>query len=532
MDSRRPDTMKSLLSFLAKPFRRRKAPRPYRYPVGEMCDRFRERLAQWEAVERQPPTNRRVGVLITPWLFSGVPIFSLECAFRLRQAGYSVRLFWDATDIFGNASDQREVAPVAALMKDLPADIEVIDVAGWEDLHEHDDEGLAEAILHENAIHRMRGESRMGDFFEGKEGLLPATRKHIGKIHKLVKGDPMEFLFIPGGVYGLSAIYVAAAERLGIGITTYDCDYGMLIIAHGGVACHQVDLMDASKLLGNFLKDRPEEKERIKAVADAELQARIEGRDALRSQEVAAARRTEGDTNILIPLNLRWDTAALSRQRLFPSVEAWVLALLKWAESEPAARLCFRQHPGERHEVSRSVDDVGAIIERHNRVGDRVRLVAAADKVSTYDIMLTTAVVLPFTSTLGVEAAMLGKPIIISTKCYYERFPFARRAETEEEYFALLSEGLAGKLVPDAAARETAALVYYLTAICNMMQTVFTPAPNDVQKWLQVSPSDLWQRPENEDLLESLDSRCPQAFIRARRFARAAELAVATPAEV
>jgi len=493
------------------------------HPVDEMCVTYRLRLAQWAALPAPPARSLRVGVVITPWLASGVPIFSLECALGLRQAGARVKIFWDASNLMGNAPHHREAEPLAALLRQLPADVEYITVAEHEEFAAADDGGLCEAILHENAIHRMRGESRIGDFMEQYPEALQATRRHLAKVHQLLRVEPLDFVLIPGGVYGLSAVYLAAAQRLGLAVTTYDCDYGMHIFAHGGVACHQVDLVAAAELLEKYLLPRPAERKRIIAAAEAELQARMEGRDALRSQEVAAARNPEGDYNILVPLNLRWDTAALSRQRLFASVEDWVLALLAWAETEPDARICFRQHPGERFEAAHCVDDVGALISRHNRVGDRVRFVAAADKVSTYDILRTVKVVLPFTGTVGVEAGMLGHPAIISTQCYYGSFPFACSAETRADYFHLVHEALSDHLPVTSEAREKASLLYYLTALCNMVKTSFTAAPNDVLEWLQVSPQELWLRPENVDLVEALMTRSPLAFIRARRFAEEAE---------
>jgi hypothetical protein len=234
-------------------------------------------------------------------------------------------------------------------------------------------------------------------------------------------------------------------------------------------------------------------------------------------QKTAASGRALGDFNILVPLNLRWDSAALGRQRLFPSVQKWLEALVQWAEDEPQARLCIRQHPSERFEGLRSTDDTAGLLARIARLGDRIRYVSADDPISTYDIMRTADVILPFTSTLALEGAMQGRHAIISTWCYYAEFEFAWNPATVEEYFELIRRGISGSLTARPNAATAAAVVYFLTQRCNQMRTFFTPVPADFPKWSALSPRDLWALPELEDIFASLSTREPLSSIRCRR---------------
>jgi hypothetical protein len=148
---------------------------------------------------------------------------------------------------------------------------------------------------------------------------------------------------------------------------------------------------------------------------------------------------------------------------------------------------------------------------------DRVRWIGAAEPVSTYDLIRAAKVVLPHTSTVGVEAALLGRPVILSARVYYDCFSFVRRPATREAFFALLGQALEGGLAVDEAMMAEACLVYFLTQQCAVMRTRFTAQNEDYARWIGTPPEALWQEPEPLDLLTALRTREPLAAIRARR---------------
>jgi hypothetical protein len=126
-------------------------------------------------------------------------------------------------------------------------------------------------------------------------------------------------------------------------------------------------------------------------------------------------------------------------------------------------------------------------------------------------------VVLPHTSTVGVEAALLGRPVVLSTRVYYDGFSFVWNPATQEEFFALLDQALAGQLKVRDETMAQAYLVYFLTQHCAVMRTRFTPQNDDYAQWIDTPPDSLWQEPEPRDFLNALCTREPLAAIRARR---------------
>jgi hypothetical protein len=319
-------------------------------------------------------------------------------------------------------------------------------------------------------------------------------------------------------VWGLSGVYVTLTAGLGKTYTTYDCGLGTVTICHNGIACHQIDLPAAVSLVKSEFTAK--QQEHVRDRAWKELKERMDGRGNQAAFQVrAAGDAATSDFNVLVPLNLRWDSAALARKRLFETVEDWIVAVLRWAESEPNARVCFRQHPSERETVLRGSDDIGDLMARENKIPERVRFVAAEDDVNTYEVLRTIKVVSPYTSSVGVEAGMLGIPVIVSAHNYYDHASFVQHPETREEYFALLSHAIRGELSVAPEGTHDAALFYHLVQECNILPTHFTPAPGDFVSWVKVPPDQLWHEPACADLRESLMTGRPLSYLASRRVA-------------
>lgn len=494
--------------------------RPSEPRFASMARRFRERIAQWPVAQHYDPAGPVVGIVLTTWLKTAVPFFSLECAFMLRLAGCRIRVYWDPSELLGNATSAGEIKAVAAVIATLPADFEVVDVAALPAVQPSHDARLGARIIRENAIWRMRGERDVQQFYQERPEMDAAVEAHLAKVFHLLRTSAPDWLLIPGGIYGVSSAYLAAAREYGVGATSYDSGTGLLLLAHTGLAAHHADTPIA---LGMLEKGDPREYEYAFQEGALELRKRTEGRDDFGVQVGAASGKPAGNSNVLVALNVRWDSAALARLRVFDSVEHWLLSLLDWAKRTPDARICVRQHPAERHAHVGSRDDIASLLARHSEIGDRLTFVAGSDPVSTYDLIRTAKVVLPFTSSVAMDAAMLDRPVVLGTETHYESLPFVWRAETPAEYFALIERALAGELIVTDAAKRAATVAYYLTQRCGFVKTRFTPAPDDFDQWVTTTPQQLWAEPVQQDLREALLDRKPIGFVQHRRFFRDAQ---------
>jgi hypothetical protein len=94
--------------------------------------------------------------------------------------------------------------------------------------------------------------------------------------------------------------------------------------------------------------------------------------------------------------------------------------------------------------------------------------------------------VLPFASTIGIEAGIMGKKVIMESSAYYSGLPFAPQAISKQDYFKQIWESLDSvSFKQDETAVENALLVFYLSQICNRIQTNFVPEPPYFDKWVE-----------------------------------------------
>jgi hypothetical protein len=471
-----------------------------------MAADFRERCRRWPLTVPASAHGPHVGVVITPWMRTAVAFFSLECARELARHGARPVLLWDEANVFFNTADPYEVKLLREIVRLPDGPGPVLDVSATPP-DARADTAFVDQLVYENAVREARGETGAPALLERAGDRAPAMREHAARVHALLLRERFDWLLVPGGVWASSGIWTETAARQRVPITAYDSGAGMLWACHGGPTAHFPDVPDAFRAL------RHRDRDPLIAEAQAALETRMAGRDVFRLQPHASG-HTELPCDLLVPLNYRSDTAALHRQRAFRSVTDWLTQLLDWVETQPGISIAIRQHPCERIPAYRGTDQWREILAPHQeRLGARLRFVAAEDPVNTYDLLAGCRAVLPWTSRAGVEAAMLGKPVVLGTWCYYMGLGITQDAATPAEYFSALERAIAGQAPQSAEARRDAALVYYIIERRLALATSFTPQPADYFAWVGRAPERLWAEPVQRILREALLTRRPVALI-------------------
>ncbi len=496
-----------------------------------MTDQFIRRLRLWPAM---PPKviekRKKIGVLISPWLETAVPFFSIECALSLAK-DEDVTLIWDPVNIRFNTRRGHETESLIRCLDRIKKWLPVVDVSKMKGLGGID-RGFLEIVQYENAVARTLGEQKAVELSERHGESLDEMAAHAGRIRALLQTQQFDWLYVPGGVWGTSAIYLRVAEEMGVSTTTFDSGEGIIFITHDGAAAHFADMLPAFRDIMHDAKKAPAERDRMRAAAHEVLEVRRQGTDQYKLQPKSSEAAKAESWDILLPLNYRSDTAAMCRQRLFPSVKSWLEQVLAWVKEHPPVTIAIRQHPCEKIPEFRGSDQWSELIKSYD-LGDRCRFIAAEDEVNTYDLLSKVRAVLPCTSRVGIEAAILDKPVILGWECYFQECGFAWNARTTKEYFSLIERALSGELTVSADARLSAEITYYIAEKCFGMETVFTPVPVDFHKWVQMPPQELWSTPELKMLRETLLTRQPLAVLRNRRWKAASSPATSssTPAK-
>ena len=485
-----------------------KAPKPPKPvivdPFPELASRYEQRLGrEWrQAFAPMPVDAPEIAFLITPWLGTAVPMFSVETALLTRSEGHAVRLILDDTEVAQNAEVAGHRDAVRRMVRPASEVLPVSDVSLEPDSDGSLDMETAVRICHNIAIWWERGESAAPAFYERNPRAVQLVAAHLAKVRSVLAAIKPCRLFIPGGIFGLSAIYVHIATELGLPYTTYDSNHHVVMVSRDSVACHRRDFPAVlSRIRDSLTVAR---KRVVHKIVAGVLRTHQQGRDELGIQMVAARQSHVTSGDVLVPLNIRWDAAALGCELCFPSCMAWLEALLAWVERDGRFSICLREHPAGRFAGAGSKDDYAPLLRRFRGLGSRMKFIAADAPVNTYDLMASCRLVLPYTSTLGIEAAMLGKPVITHTSAYYADAGFAWAASDAEQYFRLVGDALSGLLIMDESRRESAVLAYYVANCSWFLPGIFNPHPGPFEQWNEMPPARLLDSTGAREIVNAL----------------------------
>jgi len=488
----------------------------HREPAAWLRDTWRMRRLVSRFDTRVPPRPDavRIAVVVMPWSGSAVPWFSLACGLLLAANGNPVTFVLDDLPFGeGGRAWQLQLSCIRSVLRLLRRRHEVICLSQHATTRSLPTETARHAIdrlATLNAVWAQRGESAV------TPGHVQQARRHLltsdGAIARLLQTLRVDALFVPGGIWGSSGLWMKHATAAGVRVATYDSGgYGTLLLAVDGVACQLHDIPRAFSMLKEHART-PAERQLVVDTARAEMARRRAGTDTFSSQVKQAstpdARYAGG---VLIALNSSWDSAALGLHSVFESTQEWIVETVRHLLEHTAAPVIVRQHPVERLPIARSSDDYRALLARHFGAHPRLHFIAAEDPVNSYDLMEQAAAVVVYTSTIGVEAAAGGKPVVTESSSYYADLSFVNRATTREAYLRLLSEAVAGRLEVSPAMRDDALACYYVTQCCNWVFTPFTvPA---FEQWSLRDLKDMAQDQSVRAITRALEKNIPVAFL-------------------
>ena len=102
--------------------------------------------------------------------------------------------------------------------------------------------------------------------------------------------------------------------------------------------------------------------------------------------------------------------------------------------ARPDVQLVVRIHPGERYTKGPSVADV--VKQALPELPEHIHLVAANDPVNTYDLVEIADLGLVYTTTVGMEMAMSGVPVIVAGQTHYRGRGFTLDPDSWEAYIS------------------------------------------------------------------------------------------------
>jgi hypothetical protein len=139
---------------------------------------------------------------------------------------------------------------------------------------------------------------------------------------------------------------------------------------------------------------------------------------------------------VLLATNVLGDSLTLGRQVFSQSMAEWIARTVQYFAGRPDVQLVIRIHPGEVLTHGQSMAEV--VRQVLPRLPEHIRLIGAKEKVNTYDLVETADLGLVYTTTVGMEMAMYGVPVIVSGVTHYRGRGFTYDPDSWVSYFKQL----------------------------------------------------------------------------------------------
>ncbi len=257
-----------------------------------------------------------------------------------------------------------------------------------------------------------------------------------------------EVVLVPNGsILEFGAVY-EVASYLGIRVVTYEFGEQLERI---WLAQDQPVMLQDTNAMWSASKELPfseEAQARIRELYASRMQAGLwqnfsrQWQDAptVGGEAVRENLGLDGRPLVLMAANVIGDSLTLGRQVFSESMTEWIERTLAYFSAKEDVQFILRIHPGERFTTGPSVEDIVRRMVRD--IPGHIRIISAKDPVNTYDLISAADLGIVYTTTVGMEMAMLGVPSVVVGKTHYRGKGFTHDPESWEAYFALLDRAL------------------------------------------------------------------------------------------
>jgi len=464
--------------------------------------------------------NPPVGILILPWYSTAVPWYSIVLGIGLIRQEKRVVFIWDDTE-FPVLTDSRfnlriQNYAIKHVLNHLPQEIKVLRLS-QENLSKPSAETnlLCDLLLDLNITWSLKAGQDNKELVEEAKKLkklqIDNLQTTILKVTTLLGRISFEYLILPNGINNSTGVFLDIAEKQNIRVATYDSGFNTVLLSSNGIAAQ---LSDTPLAIQKIYQANDAVQQWAINEAKKEMGLRLQGKDADKFQaEPFGKIKNNLKADVVIFLNLEWDAAALGRHHIFKNTIEWVISTIRFVLDTSDKFIVIRQHPVERYDYAKSNHPIEIALNQNFLNNEKIRFIRANEQVNSYDLIESASVVLPYVSTIGIEAAALGKSVIVAGKAYDSNLGFVWAPKYREMYFEMLKSGIKGELniLPEQC--EKAWLCYYLAQKCNFLRTDFTPSTEDFLNWSQEKPENIFKRTEVKNILKSIDKNIPLSWL-------------------
>jgi hypothetical protein len=162
--------------------------------------------------------------------------------------------------------------------------------------------------------------------------------------------------------------------------------------------------------------------------------------------------------------NVIFDTSQPHSNTVFPHMFAWLDLILEIARQHAETLFIIRAHPDETRPGKESRESVSQWIQE-NQVEKRpnILFIDAQQSLSSYELIQRSKFVMIYNSTIGLEASILGKPVLCGGRSRFTQLPTVFFPSSQEQYREMAETFLEAKIteVPTEFKQNARRFLYY-----------------------------------------------------------------------
>ena len=213
----------------------------------------------------------------------------------------------------------------------------------------------------------------------------------------------------------------------------------------------------------------------------------------------------------LVPVftNVIFDTSQPHANTVFQDMFDWLDATLQEIRSHPDTLFVIRAHPDETRLRKESRETVEAWVQRSGAAQlANVEFIGPTEDLSSYELVRRSKFVLVYNSTIGLEAAILGAPVLCGGKARFTQYPTAFFPQSPAAYIQELRRllGTTHIEVPADFKRNARRFLYYQLFRTSLpFDTFLEPSVRKTQAKLKLfSAADLVRAPAVRAILDGI----------------------------
>jgi hypothetical protein len=162
--------------------------------------------------------------------------------------------------------------------------------------------------------------------------------------------------------------------------------------------------------------------------------------------------------------NVIFDTSQPHANTLFSDMFAWLDEVLAIANRHPETLFVIRAHPDESRSGKESQETVAGWVDAHSvEALPNVVFIPPDERLSSYELIQRSKFVMIYNSTIGLEAAIMGAPVLSGGRARFTRYPIVFFPSSMEKFRVQADEFLKADevSVPPEFQRNARKFLYY-----------------------------------------------------------------------